>query len=225
MNIWQGLRNIVPQSIKDWKHQQVVNAYARWYYSARKRTWENMTWQGTRICKTPADLWIYQEIIHEVRPELIVETGTLWGGSALYYAHLLDLCGDGHVVTIDITDRDRPAHDRLEYITASSIDPDVVERVHKLASDMRTLVILDSDHRRDHVLAELTAYADIVTPGSYLIVEDTHVGRVERDHAPGPMEALDAFLPDPRFEVDRSREKFGHTFNPSGYLRRHGVPQ
>jgi cephalosporin hydroxylase len=85
------------------------------------------------------------------------------------------------------------------------------------------LVILDSDHSRDHVLTELRTYSPLVTPGQYLIVEDTNVNGhpVLSEHGPGPAEALVEFLDETDgFEVDRAREKFGMTFNPGGYLRR-----
>jgi cephalosporin hydroxylase len=89
----------------------------------------------------------------------------------------------------------------------------------------RVLVVLDSDHSRDHVLAELRAYAPLVTPGSYLVVEDTNVNGhpVYEAFGPGPMEAVQDFLKErDDFEVDRSREKFLLTFNPGGWLRKLG---
>jgi cephalosporin hydroxylase len=95
-------------------------------------------------------------------------------------------------------------------------------RGHAAAAGV-VFVVLDSDHRREHVLAELQAYADVVTPGSYLVVEDTSVNGhpVAPEFGPGPMEAVERFLEtDERFVVDRSREKFLLTFNPGGFLRR-----
>jgi Cephalosporin hydroxylase len=106
-----------------------------------------------------------------------VETGTAHGGSALCLATLCEATGHGEVVSVDIGEwPDRPRHPRLTYLTASSTDPAAVERVAQRARGARTvLVVLDSDHRRDHILAELYAYAPLVTPGSYLVVEDTNV--------------------------------------------------
>ena len=112
----------------------------------------------------------------------------------------------------------------MTYVTASSTDPGVVADVYASVPDgAPTLVILDSDHSRDHVLAELRAYADLVTVGSYVVVEDTNVNGhpAYPEFGPGPMEAVDAFLDeDSRFEVDAGLEKFFMTFNPRGYLKK-----
>ena len=187
-------------------------------------TWADARWMGVPLSKIPFDLWAYQEILYETRPELIVETGTFQGGSALYLAHLCDLLGHGRVLTIDIRDREgRPQHERVTYLTGSSVAPDVLEQVRHATAGRRTMVILDSDHSEEHVLAELRAYAPLVSPGCYLIVEDTNVGGhpVHPDHGPGPTEALERFLKDTDdFEVDRGRETFLVSFNPGGYLKR-----
>jgi cephalosporin hydroxylase len=197
--------------------------FHRRYYDSR--VWLNATsWLGVPAQKCPLDLWVYQELLHESRPGLIVETGTADGGSALYLANVCDQLEHGHVITVDVEERERPAHPRIRYLHGSSTDPQVVEQVRLTAAGAATvMVILDSDHAAGHVTAELDAYAPLVTPGSYLIVEDTNVnGRpVLPEHGPGPAEALEGWLPGhPEFEVDRSREKFGLTFNPGGYLRR-----
>jgi cephalosporin hydroxylase len=119
---------------------------------------------------------------------------------------------------------DRPSHPRITYLQGSSTAPDVFDRVKAMAaSAQRTLVILDSDHSRDHVLAEMNLYADLVSPGSYMIVEDTNVNGhpVLPEFGPGPMEALDDFLSERSdFVIDRSKEKLLITFNPRGYLRK-----
>lgn len=120
----------------------------------------------------------------------------------------------------------RPVHDRITYLLGSSTDPAIVATVRSHVPENGTvMVVLDSDHRRDHVLAELRAYAGMVTPGSLLIVEDTMLNGhpVHAEFGPGPMEALDAFLAeDARFSVDPLHEKFLTSFNPRGYLRRTG---
>ncbi len=179
------------------------------------------------VAKCPTDLWIYQEMIFELRPNLIVETGTWKGASAHFMASICDLLGEGSVVTVDIENLpDRPQHPRITYLHGSSTSPEVVEEVSRMAAGAgRTLVILDSDHSRDHVLAEMRVYADVVTPGSYMIVEDTNVNGhpIFPEFGPGPMEALEAFLAQRTdFTVDRSREKLLMTFNPRGYLRKAG---
>jgi len=204
--------------------EAIVKQFHRLYYHDQK-TWRETFWLGTNIWKCPLDLWLYQEIVHEVRPSLIVETGTAFGGSASYLAHLCDIVGTGAVVSIDVEDKpNRPTHERLTYIHDSSTAPEVVERVAAMARDGGpVVVILDSDHSEKHVYDELTAYADLVTVGSYMIVEDTNVNGHPAfpEHGPGPMEALDRFIAErDDFVVDDTKHKFHMTFNPRGVLKK-----
>lgn len=206
-------------------HQGVVDAFHALYYDAEDQTFQSTRWLGVRALKLPLDLWIYQEIINEVRPSLIIETGTAHGGGALFLASVSDLLGEGRVVTIDIAKREgMPQHPRITYLVGSSTAPEILAQVKgMIRPNDRVMVILDSDHARDHVLRELELYSDLVSRSSYLIVEDTNVNGhpVLTSHGPGPTEALEQFLRrDRRFVVDRSREKFFFTFNPGGYLRK-----
>jgi cephalosporin hydroxylase len=182
------------------------------------------TWLGATAVKNPLDLWIFQEIVWETRPDVIVETGTFKGGSAYFLASICDLIGSGEVISIDVRPvaDDYPRHARITYLGGrSATDPDVVAEVRERAAGRRTMVLLDSDHSQAHVEAELDAYAPLVAEGCYLVVEDSNIGDVRRELLPGPMEAIDAFLARTRgFEIDRGREKFLITFNPRGYLRR-----
>lgn len=204
----------------------IVRQFHRLYYHSLDRTWKDTYYRGVTIWKCPLDLWLYQEMLHDLRPDLIVETGTAFGGSAYFLGDLCDTLGlDARILTVDVQHQpDRPQHSRVTYITASSTDPAVVARVRDAAPAGGTvLVILDSDHSRDHVLAELRAYADLVSVGSYVVVEDTNVNGhpAYPEFGPGPMEAVDAFLAeDDRFEVDEGKEKFFMTFNPRGYLKK-----
>ena len=186
--------------------------------------WTTAMWLGAQALKNPLDLWIYQEIMFETRPELIVETGTYRGGSALFLASVCDLLGSGEVVSIDIEPEreDYPAHPRITYLAGrSSTDAGVVAEARERAAGRRVLVVLDSDHSQAHVEAELEAYAPLVPVGCYLIVEDSNIGQIRKDLLPGPLEAVEAFLKrSTEFEIDREREKFLVTFNPNGYLRR-----
>jgi cephalosporin hydroxylase len=206
-------------------HRRVIYAFHNLYYNAEDRTFQSTQWLGIRALKLPLDLWIYQEIIYEVKPDLIIETGTAHGGGALFLASMCDLLGHGRVVTIDIVNREgMPDHPRITYLVGSSTSPEIVGKVNGVTHPGdRVMVILDSDHRKDHVLLELELYSDLVSPGSYLIVEDTNVNGhpVFASHGPGPMEAVEEYLHrDRRFVVDHSREKFLFTFNPGGYLRK-----
>jgi cephalosporin hydroxylase len=182
-------------------------------------------WRGVPVQKFPSDLWVYQEIIHDLKPDLIIETGTCYGGSGLFMADMCELAGNGRVVSIDLNPRpNRPKHSRLEYFTGSSIDPNILSLMASASRNLKTvLCVLDSDHTCNYVLQEMQAYAQFVTPGSYLIVEDTDVNGnpICPDHGPGPFEAVELFLSaNQQFEVDSSREKFMITQNPSGFLRR-----
>jgi cephalosporin hydroxylase len=209
------------------REASIVDQFHRLYFDARgyNMTWRNTFWMGHAVLKCPLDLWQYQEILHDLRPDLIIETGTAFGGSALYLAHTLDHIGHGRIMTIDIEHREgRPEHDRITYITGSSTDTDVIAPVLDAAAKAKSvMVILDSDHSRDHVLAELRTLGPLVTPGSYLIVEDTNLNGhpVEPNYGPGPMEALDDYLVENRqFQIDARWEKFFLSFNPRGFLRR-----
>ena len=186
--------------------------------------WTEATWLGAQALKNPLDLWVYQEIMFETRPELVIETGTYRGGSAFFLASICDLLGAGEVVSIDIEQvrDDYPGHSRITYLGGrSSTDPDVLAEVRARADGKRTLVILDSDHSQPHVAAELAEYAQLVPVGGYVIVEDSNIGQIRKDLLPGPLEAIETFLATTNaFEIDRVREKFLITFNPSGYLRR-----
>ncbi len=194
------------------------------YFHRRDTTWKNTRWMGTPVQQIPFDLWIKQEIIYETRPQLIIETGTFDGGSAMFYASLFDLMGEGEIVSIDIEPQSNlPTHSRVEFITASSIEPSVIERIKARAEGKRVMVILDSDHSESHVRKELDVWAHCVTSGCYLVIEDTNVygHPVLKEHGPGPMEALDNWLKTkPPFENDPTREKYMVTFHPRGYWKR-----
>jgi cephalosporin hydroxylase len=202
----------------------VVDQFHRLYYHRPKRTWQNTRFLGVDVWKTPLDLWVYQEMLHELRPDVLIETGTKFGGSAYYFARLFDLIGHGRVVTIDVEPQpDRPEHERITYLTGSSTDEEIVARVDALVDGGRPLVVLDSSHHRDHVLAELELWSPRVPVGSYIVVEDTHADGhpISTRFGRGPWDAVDRFLAaTSAFEIDESRHKFFMTFNRRGYLRR-----
>lgn len=208
------------------RRRDPVTQFHKQYYDSE--VWRDDTaWFGVPTQKCPLDLWIYQELLYELRPDLIIETGTYSGGSAMYLASLCDLLGNGRIVSVDIAPQDPlPEHPRIEFVTSSSTDPAIVERLRgEAAASSTVMVLLDSDHSYAHVRDELAAYHSMVTPGSYLIVEDSNVNGnpVLPDFGPGPMEAIDEFLPaHPEFEVDEHCERFMVTFNPRGFLRRRG---
>lgn len=188
---------------------------------------QQVKWMGVTTVKNALDLWIYQEIIHEVQPEIILEIGSYQGGSTLFLAHMLDLIGHGQVISVDI-DRSQWAvdHPRIMCVTGDSQSVEIITQVHELCRGRRVLFIHDGDHRMAAVLADLRAYAELVGLGSYTIVEDGHIdifipGDGIGHIRPGPLKAVKAFLKeDDRFVVDLSRERYLATSNPGGYLRR-----
>jgi cephalosporin hydroxylase len=193
----------------------------------RTGNFASISWLGRPIWQNPLDLWTTQETIAEVRPALLIETGTFKGGSALFYAHLMDLLGQGRVVTIDIEDDpQREDHPRITYVKGSSTDPEIFERMRREAeeADGPVMVILDADHSRDHVARELELYGGLVTPGSYLLSQDGIIDKLERfrHSRPGPLDANRAFLEQhPEFEQNSARnERFGITHHPLGWMRR-----
>jgi cephalosporin hydroxylase len=223
-----------PKAEKD-----IVEQFHKLYYDGARlgRTFSQTTWMDVPVRKNPFDLWNYQELIFKLKPKLIVETGTLMGGSAYYFAKLCELFGQGEVVTIDIDDAQttlsrekvipplvRPAHPRLTYIRGSSVDPAIVKGVKdRIKPGDTVLVILDADHREPHVIQELRAYAPLVSKGSYMIVEDSNVNGhpVDPGYGPGPMEAINTFMAETKdFVIDEAMEKHLMTFNPRGYLRK-----
>lgn len=204
----------------------VTTAFHRLYFDARafNLTWRNTYWLGHQVLKCPLDLWLYQEILHRIRPKVIVETGTAFGGSAMYLASVCDCIGQGRIISIDVERRTLPEHPRVDYLVGSSTDPDIVAEVRRRIDGAGpVMVLLDSDHHRDHVAAELELYAPLVSSGSYLVVEDTNLNDhpVEPEFGPGPYEAVQQFLAShAEFRHDPEMEKFLLSFNPGGYLRR-----
>ncbi|MFS8084233.1 MAG: CmcI family methyltransferase, partial [Acidobacteriota bacterium] len=181
----------------------------------------NLSWYGHRVLKCPLDLWIYQELLVRTRPDVVIETGTKFGGSALYFAMILDQLGHGRVVTIDIeVEPARPEHYRITYVPGSSIDAGVIGQVREMVGTQRAMVVLDSDHRAAHVYEEMVAYSPLVQTGDYLIVEDTNVNGhpVYPEFGPGPMEAVERFLAENNdFAIDQRCERFLLTMHPRGY--------
>lgn len=220
-NLPRGVRGAAHRIGKRLDRAAVSRAHDAIY---RSDAWTEARWLGAQALKNPLDLWVYQEIMFETHPELVVETGTYRGGSAFFLASVCDLLGEGEVVSIDVEPLrdDYPEHPRITYLGGrSSTHPGVIDDVRARAEGRRVLVVLDSDHSQAHVEAELAAYTPLVQVGGYVIVEDSNIGQIRKDLLPGPLEAIETFLArTDEFEIDRSREKFLITHNPSGYLRR-----
>jgi cephalosporin hydroxylase len=206
---------------------QAVDVYHKAFYASTS-FWQ-MSWLNIPTAQNPNDIWVTQELISRVKPDFIIETGTYHGASAVLCAMIQDQVNPrGRVITIDIKDfLDRktlpPIAHKVDFIIGSSTDPKIVADVTKRVAGGRVMVLLDSDHRKPHVLAELRAYAPLVSIGSYVIVQDTNVNGhpVFPQFGPGPMEAVLEFIAhDHRFVVDRTQERLMFTMHPGGYLRR-----
>ena len=171
------------------------------------------------------DFWVYQEIICAIKPDVIIEIGNLRGGSALSLAHICDHLGKGRIMAVDVShslvDPKAKSHPRIEWFTgdACEVYDEIAAKCGKAAV---VLVIEDSSHEYQNTLNVLRKYSQIVTVGSYLIVEDSicHHG-LNAGPSPGPYEAIKDFMADNQnFSVDREKESFLITWNPCGYLKR-----
>jgi len=206
----------------------VARKFQKLYYNSR--VWTNTTWLRVQSQQAPTDNWSMQELIAEIAPDYIIETGTLFGGTTLFYADVLsNVNPQGKVITVDIESSAGQAskhalwQQHVEAIIGSSVDPKVTDHIAQEVQGKKVLVTLDSLHTRDHVLKEMEIYSQLVSPGSYLVVQDTNINGnpVRSDFGPGPYEAVQEFLKShDNFVVDRSREKFLLTFYPGGWLKR-----
>jgi cephalosporin hydroxylase len=199
----------------------------------------NFSWLGRPIIQYPQDIVAMQEIIWQVKPDLIIETGIAHGGSLILYASLLELIGGaGYILGIDIDIREHnrveieshPMAKRIKMIQGSSIESEIAEQVYEAAKNAKTvMVILDSNHTHNHVLEELKLYAKLVTKGSYLVVFDTVVEDMPDSFFPdrpwgqgnNPKTAVREFLQTTdRFEIDQEVVgKLVLTVAPEGYLK------
>lgn len=223
----QGTDAALQAATRDW-----FNASARAKYSY------HFEWMGRPIIQYPQDMIAMQEILWRVQPDILIETGVAHGGSLIFYASMMELIGKGEVLGIDIDIRPHnreaieahPMFKRIHLLQGSSVAPDVVATARKAAAGKRVLVVLDSNHTHEHVLAELEAYAPMVSVGSYCVVMDTVVDDMSKDFFPdrnwgpgdNPKTAVRKYLEaHTEFEIDQAVEnKILITVAPSGYLRR-----
>ncbi|MBF2063729.1 MAG: class I SAM-dependent methyltransferase [Calothrix sp. C42_A2020_038] len=210
----------------------VINEFSKAYYHIpvfnNQPVWTSTYWQGIPVLKCPLDLWLYQEIIFNQQPDFIVECGVAFGGTTAFLADMCKLTGKGEVIGVDIeikpqTRANLAKYQNIRLLEGSSIDLEVTKQVFETVENYNTLVILDSDHTKEHVLQELMTYSKLVPSGGYLIVEDTNINGhpVYPEYGLGPMEAVEEFLSShPEFYIDKNCHKFLTTFNPNGYLKK-----
>jgi cephalosporin hydroxylase len=209
-----------------------------WTRSAwQRRISYGLTWMGIPIIQLPEDILMMHELIYKVKPDVIVETGTAHGGTAVFYASMMELLGKGRVISIDIEIREsnrlaiqaHPMRSRITLVEGSSVHDSTVSRIREMIGpDEKVLVALDSNHSCDHVRGELEKYAPLVTPGSYIVVFDgvMKILADAPDAKPGwvtdnPAAAIRDFLAEhPDFEVDPHYNRLVVTYCPSGFLQR-----
>lgn len=197
----------------------------------------NFSWMGRPVIQLPEDLLRIQELIYKLRPDVIVETGVAHGGSSIFFASLFEILGRGRVISIDIEIKphnrsaieNHPLKRRITLIERSSIASKTLEEVRSLIfPNEKVMIILDSNHTKEHVRKELELYGPLATSGSYVVVED---GIMEDlSDVPGgstewtgdnPKAAVHEFLAShPEFELDAEPTRSGTTYWPNGYLRK-----
>lgn len=249
MNPIESFQKEVSENIKSLGNNAGLRELSlQWIKESARHKWTyNFSWLGRPIIQYPNDIVAMQEIIWKVKPDIIIETGIAHGGSLIFSASmlaLLDLC-EGKImsgrrvvgVDVDIRAHNRkeieahPLADRITMIEGSSIDESVIREVWNLVDQkQKVLVCLDSNHTNDHVLAELRAYAPMVSPGSYCVVFDTIIEDMpaemfpDRLWGPGnnPKTAVWEFLKqNPGFSIDYDFDnKLQVSVAPNGYLKR-----
>jgi cephalosporin hydroxylase len=218
-----NMERLADMSLREWMlyhHHYVHQAYRYGHSDLQQK------WLGHDILKTPFDCWIYQELIYGQRPDFIIELGIMFGGASHFYASICDMIGHGSIIGVDISLKKVRSieNPRIQYIEGSSVSPEVFEEVRKRVNGKKVLVIADSDHEKNHVLAELRLYSTLVTVGSYYVVEDSLNDVMNWHPVPneGPQAAArafieenDSFIPDIRYA-----ERYILSLNPLGYLLR-----
>ena len=220
----------VNQVLQGKESLDVVNRFNDFYYSSG--TAGDLNWRGLPMIKNPCDLWMIVDLFQKLRPTVIIETGTHHGASATYYADMLQLLGiPCDILTLDLNPKWSydPATKNIHSFVGFSTDAKIAAQVKAKVAEIQkkrpghVMVMLDSDHSEENVTAEIALYADLVTKGSYLIVEDTNVNGHPSapTHGPGPYEAVEKFLATTRnFERDLSCQRYLLTYNPGGWLKR-----
>jgi cephalosporin hydroxylase len=199
------------------------------------------TWLGIPIIQYPTDIVMMQELLWKLRPDVVVEPGIAHGGSAVLHASVLELLGHGSVIGVDVEIRQynkaailsHPMSSRIKLIEGSSVDPATLAQVRTLVgSAPRVVVVLDSNHTREHVARELECYSPLVSPGSYLVVMDGAMGMMA-DIPRGkpewkddnPLLAIQDFVREhPEWEIDPHYTRMLVTASPKGFLRRRVEP-
>lgn len=205
-----------------------TEAYHRWYYDTE--VWEGVRFLDVVTNKSVSDMWNYQEVLTQLKPSIVVEFGTRFGGSALYFSVIgRAIVPDLQVLSVDVShaevDSRVPGYPGVSLLLSSSADPQVAAAIADLRANRPgpAFFILDSDHRKEHVMAELELLRGVTVSGDYVIVEDGNINGhpVLPNWGEGPTEALAAYFEKYPEDYERDtlrEEKFGFTFAPGGYL-------
>jgi cephalosporin hydroxylase len=220
------------------KNPKLKKITRSWFDLAFKYQYSyHFTWLGRPIIQFPQDMVALQEIIWEIKPDIIIETGIAHGGSIIFSASMLQLIGKGKVIGIDIDIRKQnrieiekhPSYKRIKMIEGSSVEPKIIKKVFSAVKNKKKIMLLlDSNHTHEHVLKELEAYSSLVKKGSYIIVFDTMVEDMPENSFPNrpwnknnnPKTAVRKFLKkNKRFKVNKKFEnKLLITSSPEGFL-------
>lgn len=219
-----NIKSLLNMTIRDWLeyHFQYIHQGYKYDYPELQQTW-----MGKITVKNPLDCWIQQEIIFRTKPDIVIELGVAFGGTSLFYAHMLDLIKkDSKVIGIDVNlDRVQNVnHPKIEFIKGSSTDKNLIEKLYERFKDKNVMVVADSNHEKNHVLQELRLYSKFIKQGFYFVVEDGIFSFLNLFPVPmdGPYEAIEEFLlENDSFAIDKKfAERYIITHCPNGYLRR-----
>lgn len=213
-----NLEDSLSMNIKDWLYYHQNNVHF------------NQKYRGLNMIKNPFDLVIYEELFWETKPNVIIEIGNAYGGFTLWLLDRLRIIGINNpkVVTIDlekIGDENIKEAEKngIISIVGDCNSPDVLNKIKKsILPEDKVLIIEDSAHTYENTIKVLENYKDIVSVGSYLIIEDGICDVIDLGVSPGPMKAVEKWINknNHEFEIDRSRERYIMTYNPKGYLKR-----
>lgn len=227
---------VLTKEDKDYKHLDEVSF--NWVKASieNKLAYE-VDWLGIPIIQSPTDMILIQQLIFNVKPDFVIETGVAHGGSLVFSASILESIGHGHIIGIDIDIRKHNRRvlekhrlfKRISLMEGDSTSADILEKIREMVlPKSKVVVFLDSNHYKDHVLKELKLYSRFVDVGSYVVVFDTVTSCMSKHGVcdvsylnNGPKEAIEQFLVENRnFQVDEDFNKLFASYSPDGYLKR-----
>jgi cephalosporin hydroxylase len=218
-----NIERLMDMTVREWTlyHHHFVHQAYRYGDEEMQQRWLNHD-----ILKSPFDCWIYQELIYKIKPDYIIELGIMFGGATHFYASICDLVGHGEVIGIDISlDKVKSIDNkRITLIEGSSSSQETLDKIRKIVGYGTVFVIADSDHEKNHCLAELRLFSQLVTVGSYFVVEDSLNDPMHWHPVPneGPQAAALAFMEETDdFVIDtKYAEKYIFSLSPLGFLLR-----